>query len=179
VEDVTPGSGYAALRQTAAALQASLANGVKGLPPEWSSALGPARSAQNTAVSQLSDVRSDLAPATASMTPAGTPVAHRTNPGTIPAAGGLPAAARENGDDSTPIFQTLADGGWSKPAEQADRGAVPDGSLDFWRDPLSAPIPTQTSSDLDVMADVRPLRLLSAGRHRRDRPTGPESTGSA
>jgi hypothetical protein len=179
VEGVTPGSGYAALRQTAAALQASLASGVKGLPPEWPAAIGTGRSTLSTAANQRSDVRSDLAPATALMTPAGTPVAPRTNPGIIPAAGGLPPAARQEGDDFTPIFHALADGGWSKQAEQADPGAEPDGFLDFWRDPLSAPIPTQTSSDLDVMADVRPLRLRSAGRHRRDRPTGPESTGSA
>ena len=164
MEDVTPGSEYTALRETAAALQASLANGLNDLPPELSSSLDTApKPAPNAAFG------------TPSMTPAGTPLTRQPDPTVVPAAGGLPAAVRPEGNDLTPIFHALAGGCTGKQPEQADRGPQVDPDIDIWRDPLSAPIPTQATSDLGQMADVRPLRPLSAGRHRRDRPAASES----
>lgn len=125
------------------------------------------------------DAASSTAFGSSSMTPAGTPVTRKPDPSVVPAAGRLPAAVRPAGNDLTPIFHALADGGWtSKQPEQADRGTQVDPDVDFWRDPLSAPIPIQTTPDLGQLAEVRPLRPLSAGRHRRDRPAASESAST-
>ncbi len=190
MDDVTPGTGYEALRKTAAALQAHLANGLHDLPPELSLEPARARVAERPhgaarrasmpaalstgalSTGALSTISfSTAGPASASTPP---------DPSVIPAAGGLPAVARPamsaDGSDLTPIFHALASGARTpRQPEQSRAAADTDPSQEFYRDPLGAPIPRQATPELGKMAEVRPLRPLSAGRHRRDRPAASEA----